>query len=354
MPLHGPLAEDEPGGDRLVRLAGRHEAQHLQLARGEPVGVVAVQVAPASRPWRRPAPPSSANASRAASRSSSAPSSSPSVRQASAVSTRTRAISGTPSSWNVCSERRSGTSADRGRPRPARPRPPPAGRSRQAVRSRSRWRRRPASAGLAGSPTSPASSMISTRRQERQPLDRLDGFGAGAPDRGDRHTEPALRDPQQPSRAVAHASSGSPLGRPPRPRRWPRTAHLRLPVAGLPAAPGPCRGQSAPARGRLRQGLTPGAVHLYDLGPVEQATSRERHHLGLLLAPVSAVVHSRARRSACASRQPSMTLQYMSPVIGDSCPLLTATITSSSSPSPSGIRRARRAPAPAREPPWPW
>ena len=53
----------------------------------------------------------------------------------------------------------------------------------------------------------------------------------------------------------------------------------------------------------------------------------------------SAAVHSRARPSACASRQPSMTLQYMRPVtIGESSPPVTATITSSSRPSPSEIR----------------
>jgi hypothetical protein len=37
VPVHGALAEHEPGRDRPVRLAGGDEAQHLDLARRQPV-----------------------------------------------------------------------------------------------------------------------------------------------------------------------------------------------------------------------------------------------------------------------------------------------------------------------------
>ena len=38
VPIHGLFCNDEVGGDRMVGLAGRDQAKHLLLTRGQPMG----------------------------------------------------------------------------------------------------------------------------------------------------------------------------------------------------------------------------------------------------------------------------------------------------------------------------
>ena len=311
----GLLADGELAGDRAVGFAGRDEPQHLQLARREPARAggrrlrrEALRRAPRSG---RGAEPSKDAA--AASSSSCAPSSSPSWRQASPISRGrcarfVRRVELAPDRPAPCAApssaparrrlRRAATAPvacdDRARRSGAyrcRPQSPPARRRRGAPPAMSSHASRISMAAASSCDRAVAGRVVScdaTRRIAASAASML-----------------ALRETEQRQARMRFAPGlAGASGRPPPPRRSRRAAGAARP-AGRARRRRRCGRSGEPVARALRlvEGVRPGAVHLQDLGSVDEALAADTapgrgwdaHQ------PSSAPVHSCARRRSKSS-----------------------------------------------------
>ena len=142
-------------------------------------------------------------------------------------------------------------------------------------------------------------------RQEPGPLDRLGRPRHDLVDRGSRRLGPPLREQQQRQarlRLVAEAAriAVGPLGC----RQVALEAKdLRLPVGSL-AGGDLVRPQheALPRQARLLERSSPVAAELHELGAMDEARARERHHARLLIAPPASA--PRSTRSRDAARAP--------------------------------------------------
>ena len=295
--VHGPHAEHELGGDRLVGLRPRRagaaprararSARGRRGAGGRAERVEAGEVRRRSRARRTRA--------RAASSSSAAASSSPSAAAGEArraPAHARRLVRRLQLAARRSPARRSATQRAAGvalgqLDRAARlaaiaPSAPPSWPLRDHARARR-------SASRAAS-TSPTASMISTQAGSRPTrLPALGRLRQRPADRGRRRRRPALREPQQGEAGLRLAPVPARLavGRLGRGELAAQAVDLALPVAAprrRPPGSRPAR-QRSPARRASSSASGHAPCELHDLGAVDQAAPGEGDQVGLALAP---------------------------------------------------------------------
>ena len=221
-----------------------------------------------------------------------AASSSPSARQASPTSTRTRAASYGASSVVPALLGVAAASPGRRRASPSASATAPAACAAIAREHPALVGRRDLAELAAGAPrlleVADGEHDLDVGRQQPGPLQRRGRLADHAADRRPRPRPPSpARAAAGRGPAAAPSRSGSPRGTPARPPRT-RPAGDGLPPGGRGPGLRPRFIVSAnrrPARRASSRASSPGPVQLHDLGPVHEATAREGHGIGLLLAP---------------------------------------------------------------------